>query len=157
METTKLLGGKTNILSHGSTHSNAIDMGPPANERGRQTTYTIRRLDYLEVILTTWCRGEVVSPQLSQGSAPNHRISLSPEISQKRQLWAATDPPTGLLGTWNLTIGYLKSRVLLRQHVTQPPRNFRRGPCGVNKSTLRNKSTHCVAAHAIWDIFNPLS
>jgi hypothetical protein len=62
METTKLLGGKTNILSHGSTHSNAIDMGPPANERGRQTTYTIRRLDYLEVILTTWCRGEVVSP-----------------------------------------------------------------------------------------------
>jgi hypothetical protein len=45
METTKLLGGETNILGHGSTHSNARHMGPTANERGRQTTYSIRTLD----------------------------------------------------------------------------------------------------------------
>jgi hypothetical protein len=62
METTKLIAGETYIMSHGSTHRNAMDMGPAANERGCQTVYSIRRLDYLEVILTTWCGGEVVSP-----------------------------------------------------------------------------------------------
>jgi hypothetical protein len=44
------------ICAHRSRYRRAMDMGPPANERGRQTTYTIRRLDYLEIILGTWCR-----------------------------------------------------------------------------------------------------
>ena len=35
-----------------------MDMGVGASERGRQTTYNIKRLNYLEVILTTWCRGK---------------------------------------------------------------------------------------------------
>jgi hypothetical protein len=62
METTKLLAGETNILSHGSTHSAAMDMGLVANERGRQTTYSIRRLYFLEVILGIWCRGKLGFP-----------------------------------------------------------------------------------------------
>jgi hypothetical protein len=49
-------------MSHGSTHRNAMDMGVAANERGHQTTYTIRGLDYFEVFLITWWRGEVASP-----------------------------------------------------------------------------------------------
>jgi hypothetical protein len=57
METTKLLGGETNILSHGSTHSNAMDMGLAANERGRQTTYSMRRMNFFTVILAIRCRG----------------------------------------------------------------------------------------------------
>jgi hypothetical protein len=56
METTKLLAGKTNILGHGSTHSNARHMGPTAHERRRQTTYTIRTLYFFKVILTTCSR-----------------------------------------------------------------------------------------------------
>jgi hypothetical protein len=57
METTKLQGGKTDILSHRSTHSNSMDMEPAANERGRQTTYSIRRGDFSKVILATCSRG----------------------------------------------------------------------------------------------------
>jgi hypothetical protein len=35
-----------------------MDMGAPANERARQTTYTVKRLNFLNVILTTLCRGK---------------------------------------------------------------------------------------------------
>jgi hypothetical protein len=58
METTKLLAGETNILSHGSTHRQDRDMGPPANERARQTTYTVKRLNFSNVILVTLCKGK---------------------------------------------------------------------------------------------------
>jgi hypothetical protein len=54
METTKLLAGETNILSHGSTHRPAMDMGLAANERGRQITYSIRTLCFSKVILVTY-------------------------------------------------------------------------------------------------------
>src|SRR5436305_15041462 len=56
-ETTKLQGGKTDIMSHGCTHRNAMDMGPMANERAQQTTYSIRRLNFFKVILAIRCRG----------------------------------------------------------------------------------------------------
>jgi hypothetical protein len=50
-----------------------MDMGPMANERARQTVYSIRRWNFFKAILTTWCGGEVVLPQ---GSAPrNHEIT----------------------------------------------------------------------------------
>jgi hypothetical protein len=88
-------------LAHRSTERHAMDMGPTANERGRQTTSSIRTQEYLEVIWHSWCRGELGSPHKSQGSAPHHRISLSPEISKESQLWAATEPPTGQLWTWD--------------------------------------------------------
>jgi hypothetical protein len=58
METTKLLGGETDILSHGSTHRLAMDMGPTANERARHTAYTVKRLNIFKVSLATWCRGK---------------------------------------------------------------------------------------------------
>jgi hypothetical protein len=38
------------ISAHGSTHRPAMDMGVAANERGRQTTYSIRRWTFLNVI-----------------------------------------------------------------------------------------------------------
>ena len=57
METTKLLAGETNIVSHESTQGNAMDMGPTANERGRQTAYTVKRLNFFMVILVILCRG----------------------------------------------------------------------------------------------------
>jgi hypothetical protein len=71
METTKLLGGETNILNHGSTQRNAMDMGVVANKRACQTAYTVKRLNFFKVILATWCRGqwgnrpifEVLQPQ----------------------------------------------------------------------------------------------
>jgi hypothetical protein len=66
METTKLQGGKSRILSHGSTHSNAMDMGLGANERGRQTTYSIRTLYFLEVILAT-CGGRMCKNRPKMG------------------------------------------------------------------------------------------
>ena len=55
-ETTKLQGGKSDIMSHEATHSHAGDMGPPAYERARQTTYTVKRLIFFIVILATLCR-----------------------------------------------------------------------------------------------------
>ena len=51
METTKLLAGETNILSHGSTHRLAMDMGVLPNDRGHQTAYTVKRLNFFMVIL----------------------------------------------------------------------------------------------------------
>ena len=80
METMKLQGGKPNILGHGSTHRNAMDMGPAANERGRQTTYSIRTLYYLEVILGTWGggmsknrrKGEVSGPRIHPQARYGH-------------------------------------------------------------------------------------
>jgi hypothetical protein len=38
------------ISAHGSTHRLAMDMGVAANERGRQTTYTVKRGTFLKVI-----------------------------------------------------------------------------------------------------------
>jgi hypothetical protein len=38
------------ISGHGSTHRLAMDMGVLPNERGHQTTYTIRRWSFLKVI-----------------------------------------------------------------------------------------------------------
>jgi hypothetical protein len=61
METTKLLAGETNILSHGSTHRNAMDMGLAANERARQIVYSIRRWNFFKGFWHSWGRGEVVS------------------------------------------------------------------------------------------------
>jgi hypothetical protein len=52
-ETTKLQGGKSRILSHGSTQCNAMDMGVVPSERARQTTYTVKRLNFRVVILAT--------------------------------------------------------------------------------------------------------
>jgi hypothetical protein len=57
METTKLLAGETNILSHGSTQGNAMDMGVAANERAHQTAYTMKRLNFFKRFLVTLCRG----------------------------------------------------------------------------------------------------
>jgi hypothetical protein len=48
------------ISAHGSTHRLAMDMGVAANERGRQTTYIIKRRTSLEVIWWSGCRGELV-------------------------------------------------------------------------------------------------
>jgi hypothetical protein len=45
-------------MSHGSTHRHAMDMGSMANERARQTAYTVKRLNFFEVILATLCRGK---------------------------------------------------------------------------------------------------
>jgi hypothetical protein len=45
-------------MSHGSTQRNAMDMGQTANERARQTAYTVKRLSFFEVILGTLCRGK---------------------------------------------------------------------------------------------------
>ena len=42
-------------------HKPGMGIGVGAYERGCQTTYTVRRLDYLDVMLSTWSRGEVVS------------------------------------------------------------------------------------------------
>jgi hypothetical protein len=55
-ETTKLQGGKSDIMSHRSTQRHAMDMGPTANERACQTTYTVKRLDYFKRFLVTLCR-----------------------------------------------------------------------------------------------------
>jgi hypothetical protein len=35
-----------------------MDMGVAANERVRETAYTVRRLKFFKVILATWCRGK---------------------------------------------------------------------------------------------------
>jgi hypothetical protein len=61
-ETTKLQGGKSRILSHGSTHRPAMDMGPRANERACQTMYSIRWTIFFNGILAIWCRGLGISP-----------------------------------------------------------------------------------------------
>jgi hypothetical protein len=63
METTKLLAGETNIMSHGSTHRNAMDMVPAANERARQTVYSIRRWDFFKGFLGTSVQGERCFPR----------------------------------------------------------------------------------------------
>ena len=57
-ETTKLQGGKSDIMSHGSTQRNAMDMGVVANERAGQIAYIVKRLNFFKVILGTWCRGK---------------------------------------------------------------------------------------------------
>jgi hypothetical protein len=44
------------ICAHGSTHRPAMDMGVAANERGHQTTYSIRRWTFSNVILATLCK-----------------------------------------------------------------------------------------------------
>ena len=56
-ETTKLLAGKSHIMSHDATHSHARDMGPTAYERACQTAYTVKRLNFFMVILATFGRG----------------------------------------------------------------------------------------------------
>jgi hypothetical protein len=56
-ETTKLLAGKSHIMSHDATHSHARDMGPTAYERARQTAYTVKRLNFFKGFLVTFCRG----------------------------------------------------------------------------------------------------
>src|SRR6202035_3844870 len=43
---------------HRSTHRNARDMGPPANERARQTVSSIRRLIFFKRFLVTSVQGE---------------------------------------------------------------------------------------------------
>jgi hypothetical protein len=48
--------------AHGTRYRHAMDMGVSASERARQITYSIRTLDFLEVMLASWCRGEGVSP-----------------------------------------------------------------------------------------------
>jgi hypothetical protein len=77
METTKLLAGETNILSHGSTHSNAMDMGVAANERGRQTTYSIRRWNFSKVILGIWCGGMCKNRPKSEVFGPRIQVQTS--------------------------------------------------------------------------------
>ena len=62
----------SDISAHGSTHSNAIDMRLAANERGRQTTYSIRTLDVLKVMLASCYRGEVILPGLGLGVKYHH-------------------------------------------------------------------------------------
>ena len=42
-----------------------MDMGIGASERGHQTTYTARRLNFFKVFLVTWCRGKGVFPHKS--------------------------------------------------------------------------------------------
>jgi hypothetical protein len=47
------------ILSgNGSTHRHAMDMGPMANERARQTVYSIRRWLFFKGFLVTSVQGE---------------------------------------------------------------------------------------------------
>jgi hypothetical protein len=46
------------LESHGSTHSNAMDMGPTANDRARQTVSSIRRWVFLKGFLGTSVQGE---------------------------------------------------------------------------------------------------
>jgi hypothetical protein len=48
-------GNQGTLDSHGSSHRHAMDMGAGAYDRGHQITYSTRRLDYWDVILTTWC------------------------------------------------------------------------------------------------------
>jgi hypothetical protein len=43
-------------MAHGSAHRVAGDMGVTANERGRKTTYLMKRLNISTVILGTWSR-----------------------------------------------------------------------------------------------------
>jgi hypothetical protein len=47
-----------------------MDLGPVASERARQIAYSMRRPDFFEVFLATWCRRMCISPHKSQGSAP---------------------------------------------------------------------------------------
>jgi hypothetical protein len=68
------------FLAHASTHRNCMDMGPTANERGRQTTSSIRTLYFLEVILGTWGGGmcenrpilEVFGSQINRETCYGH-------------------------------------------------------------------------------------
>jgi hypothetical protein len=46
----KIIAGKPTSPWHRQSHRNAVDMGPSASERARQTLSTIWSLDYLEVI-----------------------------------------------------------------------------------------------------------
>jgi hypothetical protein len=46
------------FFTHRSTHRLAGDLGVAASESARQTTYSMRMLDFFEVILATWCRGK---------------------------------------------------------------------------------------------------
>ena len=66
-ETTKLQGGKSDIMSHDATHRQAMDMGPPAYERARQTAYTVKRLNFFNGFLVTLVQGEVCFPGDLQG------------------------------------------------------------------------------------------
>ena len=70
-ETTKLaksrLAPEPTLSSHRSTHRNARDTGPPANERARQTVSSIRRWNFFTGFLVTLVQGEVCFPGDLQG------------------------------------------------------------------------------------------
>ena len=57
------LAPELTLESHESTHRHAMDMGPAANERGRQTVYSIRRWNFLKGFLATLVQGEVCFPR----------------------------------------------------------------------------------------------
>ena len=63
METTKLakskLAPEPTLGNHRSTHRPPMDMELTANERARQTVYSIRRWDFFKGFLGTLVQGEV--------------------------------------------------------------------------------------------------
>jgi hypothetical protein len=77
METTKLQGGKTNILSHGSSHILAMDMGVGAYERRSYSLLSIRRLNFFMVILAIRCRGMCKNGPKIKGLGPRIQLQTS--------------------------------------------------------------------------------
>ena len=59
------IGRFLRFLAHGSTHRLARDLGVAASERARQIAYSMRTLDFFEVILATWCRCKAGFPYKS--------------------------------------------------------------------------------------------
>jgi hypothetical protein len=54
----EIFGFWGNLWTHGSTHRLAMDMGSAANERARQTVYSIRRWNFFKGFLVTSVQGE---------------------------------------------------------------------------------------------------
>ena len=76
-ETTKLVGGKSRIMSHGSMQRIARDMGVAANERTRQTTYSVKRLNFFKVILATWGGGMSKNWPIFEVLGPRSQVQTS--------------------------------------------------------------------------------
>jgi hypothetical protein len=65
-----------------------MEMGLAANERGDQTTYFTRRMNFFKVIWSSWYRGKGLMPDISLGSAGEM-------ISMETRRGLAMDLPTG--------------------------------------------------------------
>jgi hypothetical protein len=73
----KLQGGKTDIMSHGSSHRHAMDMEPVVYDRRSHSLYSIRRLNFFMVILATWGRRMCQNRPKFKGFQPRNQPNLT--------------------------------------------------------------------------------